>query len=74
MRTEAAIRAALDAGVDRVIIGTRAAESLEFVREMSTTFGSARIAVGIDAVRVASFVARRPVGHHGGRRRGGAGR
>jgi phosphoribosylformimino-5-aminoimidazole carboxamide ribotide isomerase len=49
MRSEEAIRKALDAGVDRVIIGTRAAESLEFVRDMARTFGSERIAVGIDA-------------------------
>jgi phosphoribosylformimino-5-aminoimidazole carboxamide ribotide isomerase len=49
LRSEAAIRAALNAGVARVIIGTRAAESLEFVRDMAGTFGSARIAVGIDA-------------------------
>ena len=49
MRTEAAIRGAIDAGVDRVIIGTRAAESLEFVRNMAAAFGSERIAVGIDA-------------------------
>lgn len=49
MRTEMAIRGAIDAGVDRVIIGTRAAESLEFVRSMAATFGSERVAVGIDA-------------------------
>ena len=49
MRSEAAIRRALDAGVARVIIGTRAAESLEFVREMAREFGGERIAVGIDA-------------------------
>jgi phosphoribosylformimino-5-aminoimidazole carboxamide ribotide isomerase len=49
MRDEAAIRRAIDAGVSRVIIGTRAAESLEFVRDMAREFGSARVAVGIDA-------------------------
>ena len=49
MRDEAAIRRALDAGVDRAIIGTRAAESLDFVRDMAREFGSERIAVGIDA-------------------------
>ena len=49
MRSEAAIRRALEAGVARVIIGTRAAESLEFVRDMAKEFGSERIAVGIDA-------------------------
>ena len=49
MRSEAAIRRALEAGVARVIIGTRAAESLEFVRDMAKEFGGERIAVGIDA-------------------------
>jgi phosphoribosylformimino-5-aminoimidazole carboxamide ribotide isomerase len=49
MRNESAIRAALDAGVSRVVIGTRASESLEFVREMCATFGGEKIAVGIDA-------------------------
>lgn len=49
MRSEAAIRAAFDAGVARVIIGTRAAESLDFVRDMAREFGGSRIAVGIDA-------------------------
>ena len=49
MRSEAAIRRAIEAGVARVIIGTRAAESLEFVRDMAREFGSERIAVGIDA-------------------------
>jgi len=49
MRNEAAIRRAFDAGVSRIVIGTRAAESLEFVRDMAKEFGSERIAVGIDA-------------------------
>ena len=49
MRSEAAIRRAFEAGVARVVIGTRAAESLDFVRDMAREFGSARIAVGIDA-------------------------
>ena len=49
MRSEAAIRRAFDAGVSRVVIGTRAAESLDFVRDMAKEFGGARIAVGIDA-------------------------
>lgn len=49
MRSESSIRAAFDAGVSRVVIGTRASESLEFVREMCATFGGDRIAVGIDA-------------------------
>lgn len=49
MRSEAAIGRAFEAGVARVVIGTRAAESLEFVREMAGKFGGDRIAVGIDA-------------------------
>jgi phosphoribosylformimino-5-aminoimidazole carboxamide ribotide isomerase len=49
IRTPEAIERALKAGVARVIIGTKAAESLEFVAEMARIFGSARIAVGIDA-------------------------
>jgi phosphoribosylformimino-5-aminoimidazole carboxamide ribotide isomerase len=49
MRSEAAIGRAFEAGVARVVIGTRAAESLDFVREMAQTFGGERIAVGIDA-------------------------
>ncbi len=49
MRDEIAIRRALDAGVSRIVIGTRAVESLGFVREMVQIFGSERIAVGIDA-------------------------
>lgn len=49
MRSREAIAAAFQAGVSRIVIGTRAAESLEFVREMVREFGGERIAVGIDA-------------------------
>ncbi len=49
MRSEEAIRRAFEAGVARVVIGTRAAESLDFVRDMAREFGGTRIAVGIDA-------------------------
>jgi phosphoribosylformimino-5-aminoimidazole carboxamide ribotide isomerase len=49
MRSEEAIGRALDAGVSRIVIGTRAAESLEFVEKMASKFGSDRVAVGIDA-------------------------
>jgi phosphoribosylformimino-5-aminoimidazole carboxamide ribotide isomerase len=49
LRDEAAVRAALDAGVSRVVIGTRAAEAMEFVGELVRTFGGERIAVAIDA-------------------------
>lgn len=49
MRSEGAIARAFEAGVERVIIGTRAAESLDFVEEMAGRYGSKHIAVGIDA-------------------------
>ncbi|QQY08167.1 MAG: 1-(5-phosphoribosyl)-5-[(5-phosphoribosylamino)methylideneamino]imidazole-4-carboxamide isomerase [Candidatus Xiphinematobacter sp.] len=49
MRSKSAIRAALEAGVSRVVLGTCASESLEFVREMCRAFGDERIAIGIDA-------------------------
>ena len=49
IRDVAAARRAIDAGVSRVIIGTRAAESLAFVSELAAQLGTARVAVGIDA-------------------------
>jgi phosphoribosylformimino-5-aminoimidazole carboxamide ribotide isomerase len=49
IRDTAAAQRAFDAGVARVIIGTRAAESLDFITELANTFGSDRVAVGIDA-------------------------
>jgi phosphoribosylformimino-5-aminoimidazole carboxamide ribotide isomerase len=49
IRDAAAIKNALDAGVSRVILGTKAAESLDFVHDMAKQFGRERIAVGIDA-------------------------
>lgn len=49
MRSADALERAFDAGVRRAIIGTRAVESLDFVREMAREFGSERVAVGIDA-------------------------
>jgi phosphoribosylformimino-5-aminoimidazole carboxamide ribotide isomerase len=49
IRTVEAAQRAFDAGVSRVIIGTRAAESLDFISELAGKFGSERIAVGIDA-------------------------
>ncbi|MFZ9933034.1 MAG: 1-(5-phosphoribosyl)-5-[(5-phosphoribosylamino)methylideneamino]imidazole-4-carboxamide isomerase [Chthoniobacterales bacterium] len=49
MRDEASIAAALDAGVSRVVIGTKAAEEPDFVRRAVARFGGARVAVGIDA-------------------------
>lgn len=49
MRDEAAIEAALAAGVARVVIGTRAAQAPEFVVRAVERFGGDKIAVGIDA-------------------------
>jgi len=48
MRTRASVERALDLGVSRVVIGTRAAESERFVAELVEAFGN-KIAVGIDA-------------------------
>ena len=48
MRSRLAVERALGLGVTRVVIGTRAAESEDFVAELVKTFGE-RIAVGIDA-------------------------
>ncbi|MGB8356864.1 MAG: 1-(5-phosphoribosyl)-5-[(5-phosphoribosylamino)methylideneamino]imidazole-4-carboxamide isomerase [Chthoniobacteraceae bacterium] len=49
MRSEEAIQNALDAGVARIVIGTRACESMDFVEQMVKKFGGEKIAVGIDA-------------------------
>jgi len=49
IRDAASVRRALDTGVSRVIIGTRAAESIDAVRELVAEFGGEKIAVGIDA-------------------------
>ena len=49
IRDEAAAQRAFDAGVARVIIGTKAAESLDFVAQLAEKFGSDRVAVGIDS-------------------------
>ena len=48
LRTRAAVEQALGLGVSRVVIGTRAADSDEFVADLVRSFGD-RIAVGIDA-------------------------
>lgn len=40
---------AFDAGVSRVVIGSRACDSVDFVKQAAQRFGSDRIAVGIDA-------------------------
>ncbi len=49
MRDEVSIRNALEAGVSRVVIGTKAAEDPDFVRHAVEHFGGEKIAVGIDA-------------------------
>jgi phosphoribosylformimino-5-aminoimidazole carboxamide ribotide isomerase len=49
LRKRAAVDRALDIGVARVVVGTRAAESESFVSELVRSFGD-RVAVGIDAV------------------------
>ncbi len=48
LRTREAVAAALGMGVARVVIGTRAAESEDFVSELVAAYGD-RVAVGIDA-------------------------
>jgi len=48
LRTRAAVERALASGVNRVVIGTRAAESETFVGDLVQAFGE-KIAVGIDA-------------------------
>ncbi|MDR3403105.1 MAG: 1-(5-phosphoribosyl)-5-[(5-phosphoribosylamino)methylideneamino]imidazole-4-carboxamide isomerase [Chthoniobacter sp.] len=49
IRDMAAAQRAIDAGVSRVIVGTRAAESLDFVSQLVAEFGSERVAVDIAA-------------------------
>lgn len=49
MRNFENVSAAFAAGVSRVILGTKACESIDYVREMCAEFGGERIAVGIDA-------------------------
>lgn len=49
MRDEENIRHALDAGVARVVVGTKAAQNSDFIPHAVRTFGGDKIAVGIDA-------------------------
>jgi len=49
IRDHTAAARAIEAGVARIIVGTRAAESLDFVRELAAELGRDRVAVGIDA-------------------------
>ncbi|WP_143319023.1 1-(5-phosphoribosyl)-5-[(5-phosphoribosylamino)methylideneamino]imidazole-4-carboxamide isomerase [Clostridium sp. HBUAS56010] len=49
IRSEEAIESMLSLGVSRVIIGTKAAENPEFIRDMVGKFGQERIVAGVDA-------------------------
>lgn len=48
-RSKEAVERMLDLGVRRVIIGTKAAEHPEFLRDMVRTFGEEAIVAGVDA-------------------------
>lgn len=49
LRTVKDIENKLELGVSRVIIGTKAAESLQFVKEVISRFGADKIVIGLDA-------------------------
>lgn len=49
IRSKEAVERMLDLGVRRVIIGTKAAEHPEFLRDMVRTFGQEAIVAGVDA-------------------------
>ena len=49
IRNEENVRAYLDAGVDRVILGSSAISDPVFVKDMLAEYGGERIAIGIDA-------------------------
>ena len=49
IRSEEAVEAMLDLGVARVIIGKKAVENPEFIRDLVNKFGTDRIVVGVDA-------------------------
>lgn len=49
MRNFENVSAAFSAGAERVVLGTGACESVQYVREMCAEFGGDRIAVGIDS-------------------------
>jgi phosphoribosylformimino-5-aminoimidazole carboxamide ribotide isomerase len=50
MRNFENVSAAFSAGVSRVVLGTKAAESPAYIREMCEEFGGERIAVGVDSL------------------------
>ncbi len=49
IRSAEAVRYMLDLGITRCIIGTKAVENPEFVKELVETFGPEHIVVGVDA-------------------------
>ncbi len=49
IRDRESAKRAFDAGISRVIVGTKACESVEFVSSLVKEFGADRVAVGIDA-------------------------
>lgn len=49
IRSQESIEAMLDAGISRVIIGTKAVKEPEFIRAMVCAFGPEHIVVGVDA-------------------------
>ncbi len=49
IRTRQTVKDMLEMGVKRVIIGTKAVERPEFIRELTEEFGPERIVVGVDA-------------------------
>jgi phosphoribosylformimino-5-aminoimidazole carboxamide ribotide isomerase len=49
LRSRENIAAAFDSGIQRVILGTKAYESMDFLNDACQEFGGERIAVGIDA-------------------------
>ena len=49
IRSREAVKNMLDLGISRVIIGTKAVENPEFIRDLVAEFGSERIVVGVDA-------------------------
>jgi phosphoribosylformimino-5-aminoimidazole carboxamide ribotide isomerase len=49
VRSEETILKLLNIGVYRIILGTKALENLEFVKEMIEKFGAEKIVVGVDA-------------------------
>lgn len=49
MRNFENVSAAFSAGVSRVVLGTKACQSIDYVKSMCAEFGGERIAVGIDS-------------------------